>query len=65
MDITKLDINDIAQNIDMGMLCFIHKETLELVHYPDPEQFYDDIEEKNGLQSFFQNHGGLHRNNKK
>jgi lactoylglutathione lyase len=45
MDITKLDINDIAQNIDMGMLCFIHKETLELVHYPDPEQFYDDIEE--------------------
>jgi lactoylglutathione lyase len=45
MDLTKLDINDIAQNIDMGMLCFIHRETLELISYPDPNQFHDDVEE--------------------
>ena len=45
MDLSKLDINDIAQNLDMGMVCFIHNNTMELVYYPDPDQFHDDVEE--------------------
>lgn len=44
MDLEKIDINEIAQLVDMGMVCYIHKRTHELVHFPDPDQFYDDHE---------------------
>ena len=32
---TEAQINDIAQNCLMGMLSFVHKETLEIEVYPD------------------------------
>lgn len=35
-------INEIAQELDTGFLCFIHKQTLELVTLPDQDNPYFD-----------------------
>lgn len=44
MDLSKLDINSIAQDIDMGLHCHIHKKTLEVVSFLDPDEIYDNEE---------------------
>ena len=37
----KETIKEIAENLDMGMQCFVHKETGRLIVVPDQDQFYD------------------------
>lgn len=44
MDLSKLDINSIAQDIDMGLHCHVHKKTLEIVSFIDPDEIYDNEE---------------------
>ena len=41
MDLSKLDINILAKDVDMGMFCHVHKQTLEIVIFPDPDELYD------------------------
>ena len=41
MEISKEILNDIADNLEIGLKCFIHRETFEVVSYPDPEQHFD------------------------
>ena len=35
MEVSKELLNKIADNLEMGEKCFIHKVTLEIVSYPD------------------------------
>ena len=45
--LNEAQINDIAQNCLIGMLSFVHKETLEIIVYPDIRQnlYFDEHEE--------------------
>src|SRR5688572_19026963 len=42
MDVPTNILNEIANNLEAGEKCFIHKQTLEIVTYPDDTQFSDD-----------------------
>ena len=41
MGISQQILSDLADDIEMGFVCFIHKETFEVVSYPDPDRFGD------------------------
>jgi len=41
MEISEIKIKEIAEELDSGMCCFLHKQTEEIEVYPDPIQFYD------------------------
>ena len=41
MEISKEILNDIADTMEMGLKCFLHRETFEVVSYPDPEENFD------------------------
>jgi hypothetical protein len=38
---TKEQLNEIAENLDCGFRCFIHKDTAEIRCIPDERQFWD------------------------
>lgn len=45
LDLSDKSIDSISQDLDMGMACFVHIETGEIVTYPDPLKFdleFDD-----------------------
>lgn len=44
MIIPKEIANDIADSLEMGLKCYIHKKTLEVVTFPDEDR-YPDMEE--------------------
>jgi len=56
MQLTTKDINEIADHLAMGLICYIHKQTKAILYIPDESQFpeiegwEDQIEEleKNG-----------------
>jgi hypothetical protein len=40
-------LNEIAENMEAGMKCFMHKTTYEVISIPDADQFYDiDLEDE-------------------
>lgn len=41
MEISKEILNDIVDTMEMGLKCFLHRETFEVVSYPDPEEHLD------------------------
>lgn len=41
MEVSKEILSELAENIEMGYKCFIHKETLEIVIYIDPEEYLE------------------------
>jgi len=41
MEISKEILNDIANSLQSGFKCFIHRKTNEVVSYMDPDQFPD------------------------
>jgi hypothetical protein len=41
MEISKEILNDIADSVEAGFKCFIHKETHEVVTYLDPDSYPD------------------------
>jgi len=41
MQLTANDINEIADYLSMGMVCFIHKKTHKIIYRPDDSQFYE------------------------
>jgi|SRR5688572_20420993 len=41
MEISREIINDIADSMEAGFKCFLHRDTLEVVTYLDPEQNAD------------------------
>ena len=44
MEIPKEKLKEIAEELEAGFACFIHKDTLELVTYMDPDR-HPDIDE--------------------
>ena len=38
MEVPKEIIKEIAEDLESGMKCFIHQDTLEVVTYPDPDR---------------------------
>ena len=40
--ITEELINDIAQDLDIGLSVFVHRKTLETISYPNPDQYSED-----------------------
>lgn len=44
MSITEESIKEIAELLDCGELCFLHKPTGTLEHYPDPDNIYFEPE---------------------
>jgi hypothetical protein len=49
MRLTDKEIACISQDLDMGMVCFIHRETGEIVIHPDLVQFGDYIDSDTDL----------------
>ena len=41
MEISKEILNDIVDTMEIGLKCFLHRETFEVVSYPDPEEHLD------------------------
>ena len=41
MEISDTILNDLAQNLEMGMQTYIHKDTLEIFAIPTPEMLLD------------------------
>src|SRR5215203_2312984 len=41
MEVSRNILNQIADNLEAGEICFIHKDTLEIVTYPDEDVFHD------------------------
>ena len=41
MEISKDILNDIADSMEAGFKCFLHRDTCEIVTYLDPEQYQD------------------------
>lgn len=41
MKLSDEQIKEIAGELEIGMVCYIHRKTGELVSFPNPEQFYD------------------------
>jgi len=41
MEISKEILNDIVDTMEMSLKCFLHRETFEVVSYPDPEEHLD------------------------
>ena len=39
MEVSKEILNDIADSLEAGFKCFLHRETFEVVTYLDPDQF--------------------------
>ncbi|MEM6525954.1 MAG: hypothetical protein AAF693_19300 [Bacteroidota bacterium] len=44
MNPTEEQIEEIAELLDCGELCFFHKPTGTIEHHPDPNDFYLDLE---------------------
>lgn len=38
MEISRETLNDIVDSLEAGFMCFLHRETFEVISYPDPEQ---------------------------
>ncbi len=51
MKVSKEILNDIADSMEAGFKCFIHRETFEVVTYLDPEQ-YADMNRKDSKEEF-------------
>src|SRR5215208_3334048 len=46
MEVSKEILNEIADSMEAGFICFIHQDSLELVTYPDTDRYPDmDIKE--------------------
>ncbi len=45
MNLTEKHIKEIAELLDCGELCFFHKPTGTIEHYPDPDNPYVELEE--------------------
>jgi len=43
MQPTEAHIKEIAEELDCGMVCFFHKPTGTIEHYPDPDNMYFEI----------------------
>jgi hypothetical protein len=41
MEVSKEILNNIADSLEVGLKCFIHKDTCEVLTYPDPDQYPD------------------------
>lgn len=45
MQIPKKILNEIVGNMEVGFICYLHRDTFEVVAFPDPDQFSDmDLE---------------------
>lgn len=42
MDLTEKHIEEIAEELECGMVCFYHRSTGAIECYPDPDSFYSD-----------------------
>ena len=45
MKLSSKQINSIAQDLECGFICFVHKETNEVKSIPDPEDAFMDEEQ--------------------
>ncbi|HKH59764.1 MAG TPA: UPF0158 family protein [Flavitalea sp.] len=59
MEVPREILNDIADSMEAGFKCFIHRETLEVVTYLDPDR-YPDLDPKDWKEEI-----GKVRKNKK
>ena len=41
MEVPKKILNEIAEYLETGFLCYLHRDTFEVVAFPDPDQFSD------------------------
>ncbi|HEY6503913.1 MAG TPA: UPF0158 family protein [Chitinophagaceae bacterium] len=60
MEISREILNDIANSMETGFKCFLHRDTFEVVTYLDPEQ-YADMDTKDWKEEI----GKVRRNKKK
>ncbi len=60
MEISKEILNDIADSMEAGFRCFLHRDTYEVVTYLDPEQ-HPDMDPKDWKEEI----GKVRRNKKK
>ncbi|HTE27161.1 UPF0158 family protein [Flavitalea sp.] len=45
MKVSKEILNDIADSLEAGQICYLHKETLEIIQFPDKDKdLYEDME---------------------
>ena len=44
MTLTEEEIAEIAENLEMGMVCFYHRQTGEIEYFPDNDSLYYDPE---------------------
>ena len=58
MEVSKEILNDIADSLEAGFKCYIHKETHEVITFPDEDRFTDMDQEpwQDDIDKVFDNH---------